>query len=153
MKKIKQSITLVAILMFLATGAFSQTPSNKTEKIKTLLELTGSANLGKQILEQMIGSFKHRTSKIPDSFWETFQEEIDVDGLMTKILPLYDKYYTEADIDGLISFYQSDLGKKVTTSLPLLMKESMEVGEAWGREIGEKVMKKLKEEEEKNKQP
>ncbi|HET8828327.1 MAG TPA: DUF2059 domain-containing protein [Pelobium sp.] len=153
MKKIKQSITFVVILMFLSAGAFSQTSPTKAEKIKTLLELTGSANLGKQMFEQMIGSFKSRVSKVPDSFWETFQKEIDMDGLMAKTIPLYDKYYTEAEIDGLISFYQSDLGKKVITTLPPLMKESMEIGQAWGREIGEKVMKKLKEEEEKNKQP
>jgi len=145
MNKIKHSITFTAILLLFSGGVFSQTLPSKTEKIKTLLELTGSANLGIQMIDQIISSFSSGSSKIPESFWDTFRKEISSDGLLNRIIPIYEKHYTEEDIDGLIKFYQSDLGKKVTASLPVVMQESMQAGQEWGREIAEKAINKLKE--------
>lgn len=151
MKKIQKSLAITAILFLVSFGAFSQTSDSKTAKIKTLLELTGSANLGNQMLDQMIVAFQKNSTKVPEEFWTNFRKEIDMNGFLLKIIPIYDKHYTEADLDGLIAFYQSDVGKKVTATLPAIMQESMEMGQAWGREIGEKVIKKLKTAQEKTK--
>src|SRR5262249_54408515 len=34
------------------------------------------------------------------------------DGLLSRVVPIYAKYYTREDIQGLIAFYQSDVGRK-----------------------------------------
>ena len=35
------------------------------------------------------------------------------------IVPIYDKHFTESDIDGLIAFYRTPVGKKFIKELPL----------------------------------
>ncbi len=52
-------------------------------------------------------------------------------GLEDRIVPLYDKHYTHAEIQSLIKFYKSPLGKKVAELRPQIAKESMVVAEEW----------------------
>lgn len=147
MKTTKKLLLLTAVLLWLSPQVYSQISSDKTEKIKTLLEVTGSAKLGAQISTQLINSLKNSNSKVPEGFWTAFEQEINTENLVKRIIPIYDKYYTEADIDGLIAFYQSELGKKLTSTLPVVMQESLQAGQDWGREIAEKALKKLKDQE------
>ncbi|MFC5683035.1 DUF2059 domain-containing protein [Flavobacterium sp. MAHUQ-51] len=119
--------------------------NSKREKIKHLLELTGSGKLGMQVMDQMMSSFKNSYSTVKQEFWDNFRKEINANDIENLILPVYDKYYTETDIDQLITFYNSPIGKKMINTMPLVMQESMKAGQNWGREIGEKVLARLKE--------
>lgn len=140
MKKI--SITLL-LCGFLTCG-FSQSVT-KTDNIKKLLELTGSGKLGVQVGQSMIGSFKNNYPNVPEAFWNDFLKEFNSDVLINMIIPIYDKFYSESDIKELTEFYQSPLGKKMIATMPQIAQESMQVGQAWGKEIGEKVFANLKE--------
>jgi uncharacterized protein len=61
------------------------------------------------------------------------------------IIPNYDKYYTMEEINKMIEFYQTPLGKKVISTMPQIMQESVQAGQSWGKEVGEKVYNSLKE--------
>ncbi|MEY2868498.1 MAG: hypothetical protein RIR01_953 [Bacteroidota bacterium] len=122
----------------------AQNPT-KTEKIKQLLELSGSGKMGIQVMDQMMSSFKSSYSVVKQEFWEEFKKEINPDDIENMILPIYDKYYTEADIDQLTAFYKSPIGKKMIQTMPLVMRESMVAGQNWGKEIATKVLARLKE--------
>ena len=50
-----------------------------------------------------------------------------------KQIALYAKYFTQADVKGLISFYESDLGRKTVANMPSLMREGGEIGQQSGR--------------------
>lgn len=82
---------------------------------------------------------------MPEDFWNDFLKELNSDVLIKMIIPIYDKYYTESEIKQLTEFYQSSLGKKVIATMPVVVQESMQAGQAWGKEIGEKVYNNLKE--------
>jgi uncharacterized protein len=140
MKKIL--LALLTTLIF--TGAFAQ-DSEKTVHIKKLLDLTGSGKLGVQVMQTMITSFKQSTDSVPDKFWEEMAKEINADTLVSMIIPIYEKYYTDEEILQMIAFYETPLGKKVIATLPFIMKESMEIGQEWGKQVGEKVYLRLKE--------
>ncbi|MFV5693292.1 DUF2059 domain-containing protein [Flavobacterium sp. LT1R49] len=136
--------SITFFLCGLLTSGFSQTIS-KTDNIKNLLELTGSGKLGVQVGESMINSFKKNYPNVPVEFWDNFLKEMNSDTLINLIIPIYDKYYTESEIMQLTEFYQSSLGKKVISTMPLVLQESMQAGQTWGKEIGEKVYNNLKE--------
>ncbi len=138
----KQIITL--LLCSLSFAMFAQS-STKTDKIKKMLELTGSGKLGTQVAKNMIASFKQSYTKVDQAFWDDFEREIKAEDLINLMLPIYDKYYTEEDIDQLIAFYNSPIGKKMTENLPMITQESMMAGQAWGKKIGEKVAERLRE--------
>lgn len=59
---------------------------------------------------------------------ELMQERIDYPALIEEIsYQLYDKYYTEAELEDLVSFYRSAAGKKAIEVGPKLFAESMEL--------------------------
>ena len=127
----------------LAFSAFSQS-NTKNEKIKTLLELTGSAKMGIQAMNSIITSFRSTYPNIPQEFWNEFEKKAKAEDLITLIIPIYEKHYTEEDIDNLIGFYKTPFGKKMIATTPLIMQESMAVGQNWGKKMAEDIVKELK---------
>jgi hypothetical protein len=101
--------------------------------------------MGVQIMNQMISTFKTSHSAINDEFWEELKKEVKAEDFENMILPIYDKYYSESDIDQLIVFYNSPIGKKMISTMPQVMQESMTAGQKLGKEIAEKFIAKLKE--------
>ena len=96
-------------------------------------------------MQNMIVSFKKSFPEAPSDFWDNFVKEVNVEELTSLIIPIYDKNYSDEDINQLIQFYQSPLGKKVISSMPQIMQESMQAGQVWGEKIGTKVVENLKD--------
>ena len=93
----------------------------------------------------MIVTFQKTYPKVDQKIWDELANEIKAEDLIALMIPIYDKYYTEEDVDQLIAFYNTPIGKKSTEVLPAISQESMAAGQAWGRKIGEKIAQKLKE--------
>ena len=74
----------------------------------------------------------------------------NTDGIIQELIKIYSKYYTHQDIKDLLKFYQSDLGKKLISTTPSIVQESMAAGQNWGQNIvpiiQERVGKRLEEE-------
>jgi uncharacterized protein len=58
-------------------------------------------------------------------------------------IELYDKYFTEDEIKGLIQFYQSPLGQKAIKTLPALTQESTARGMQLGQTAAQKAIDRL----------
>ena len=137
---------LLLLLFVVALSATSSAQSNtKTEKVRKLLEVTGSTSLSKQMIDNIVEMYKQSYSDVQQTFWEEFRKEANAEELQSQIIPIYEKYYTEEELTQLIAFYESPLGRKVVQSLPQILQESMKVGEVWGKVLGERVYKKLVE--------
>lgn len=128
----------------LLSKCFTQTTSSK-EHAKMLLEITGSAKLGTQVMRNMISTFKKSMPSVPDIFWEDFLKEAKPEMLIDLLIPVYIKYYSDEELVKLIEFYKTPLGKKVTETLPLIAQDSYTIGAEWGKQISEQVVKKLLE--------
>jgi len=125
----------------------------KEALIQRLLELTGAANMGQQMMDGMITSFRQASPEIPEEFWRNFRNEVDVNSLMQKIKPIYDRYLSEEDLKGLVAFYESPLGRKLISQMPAILRESMAVGQEWGMAAGQRAMQRVEEEKKKLKSP
>jgi len=44
------------------------------------------------------------------------------------------------------AFYETPVGQRVLATTPLVMHESMQIGQTWGRNVAEKLLAELKEE-------
>lgn len=146
----KQTIFVALALALLSVGsAGAQTPSAEEaaalrQDVLKLLELTGSAKLGKQMLDQMLDSFKAMTPGAPAAFWDEVHREFDPQTLIELVIPIYEKHLTHEDIKGMIAFYETPLGRKLIGVLPAIAQESMQAGQQWGLEVAKKVQEKLK---------
>jgi len=122
----------------------------KEADIHRLLDLSGTKAAMTQILEGMEKNIRpmmmnslppgdYRTSLV-DLFFEKFQahSKTEIQHLLDSAVPLYDKYFSDEDIKGLIQFYQTPLGVKALNVLPKLsiemQGEGMKLGEKLGRQ-------------------
>jgi hypothetical protein len=135
----------IVIMMLLLASSSLFAAESKQEDIRTLLELTGAARLGIQIMNQMIEMYKQNMPNVPEKFWSDFMNEVKVEDLIRLIIPIYDKYFTHDDIKELIKFYNTPIGKKVITLLPEITRESISVGQEWGRALGERIKNRLEQ--------
>ena len=84
--------------------------------------------------------------KLIELFFEKFHSKVDSNQLIALIAPVYDKYYTHAEIKSLIQFYESPVGKKVAATMPKVLAESQQAGGQWGRQIGRDSMMEVLQE-------
>ena len=118
---------------------------SKMGAIKRLLEATGGTKMGAAILDNIVTTYRSAGVPLGAAMWDEAVKEANVGALIDAMIPLYHKYYTEQEIEALITFYQSPIGKKTIAVMPMLMQESMLIGQQWGAAIWERVQKKMKE--------
>ncbi len=152
--------TLVVLLSALAVSA--PAPAGETEKdedIRKLLEMTGTLDVGQQMtdtfMRQMVQTLTQARPDIPAGVYEVMREEVNsiiaenLDGFVEMIVPVYSRHFSEQEIKGLLAFYRTELGQKAIRVMPELVRESMVIGELWGRnlapEIRRRVMERLEE--------
>jgi hypothetical protein len=94
--------------------------ADKKEKILKFIEVFGTRDTMKLNFEQIMAAMPPEDAKkLKDAF--------NIDEVIQQLVPLYDKYFTPADLDGFIAFYTSPAGKKLVETIPLIMKESVDV--------------------------
>jgi len=137
------------LLLTLACTTFSNAQTNPAykAKLKRMFEVSGSEKSYKVAIEQMFTMFKQQKTAVPDSVWQQFEGEFlktSLDDLVEMLEPVYVKSLTQDDLQQLIAFYQTPIGMKYANQTPIIMQESMQVGQQWGRKIATEFQDKLK---------
>lgn len=117
--------------------------TSKEVKTKELLELMGATDSMKQMLPVVIEQVKAQYPNVSHSYWDKFKNKIDTNELIDLIVPVYNKYYTEAEIDQLVQFYKTPIGQKVRKVTPQVSVESMQAGQQWGMKIAQEIVQEL----------
>lgn len=147
------ALIFVFILFSCASAATAEIAKEKRQQIEKMLRLTGMEKLLDQMKTQMLSGFRTQMPEVPRTFWDKFEEKMDMRALIEKIIPLYDKYYTLEDLKAVNAFYETKAGQKILSTLPQLMQESMEIGQEWGEKIGKQAADEAEQELRKKKQP
>lgn len=140
---------LILSVFIISTPAFSETPS--AESIKILMQRTGAAKLGHQMMSQMMPSMKKMIPNAPEKFWKDIMTEINSDKIIDLLIPIYQKHLTQSDIKAMNAFYDTPTGKKLMKVQPAIVQESMLVGQQWGQELAQKIMARYQEQAKNNK--
>lgn len=119
--------------------------SEKINHIKELISITGARDVTKQILNQSVDAMKSQFTQVPQKFWDEFRAGVSADELINRLIPIYNKYFTDQDIKQLIAFYQTPLGKKLISVNPQVARDSLIVGQQYGKEVAQTAIQKLKE--------
>lgn len=146
--------TLLSVIIFLISFGNLQSQHQDTleQRIIHLLDVSGSKKGFDVAINQMIDMQKGiYEDELGNEFFEMLREEIINIGredLYELLIPIYKKHFTLEEIEGIIEFQESEIGRKMTDKMPLIMSESMQQGAIWGEELGEKIIKKIIESDE-----
>jgi hypothetical protein len=125
--------------------------------VEHLLEVSGASQMAVQaasmISAQILDQLRSNPS-VPPRAIEVAKDVLDgefkkafaaPDGLMAGIIRVYAKHFTSEDVKALVAFYDTDIGRKLVATMPLLMQESMEVAQQWSTRETPRIARVLNE--------
>ena len=162
-RRFVKSLRLVAacaLTGLCAVGAYAADDISAAhrKKISEFMDVIGLENISRQVsmsvAKQLALGLKQAQPDIDPKAFEIVlsisNEVLDArsDELLKKMVPLFAKRFTEAELDELLAFYRSPIGRKTTEAMPALMQESMELAATEAQssvpEIKEKVSERLR---------
>ena len=70
----------------------------------------------------------------------------DIDTFLEMVVPVYDKHFSEAEIQELIAFYRTPIGKKAIDTMPKITNEIAPLSQQWAISIMPKVQSRIQAE-------
>ncbi|WP_298485309.1 DUF2059 domain-containing protein [uncultured Maribacter sp.] len=122
---------VLGLILFLAVQVQAQEKSALQTKSEELIKLTGASKAFEDAIAQ-IGAGVGADKK------EAYKKEADgtLGEIYDQLGALYAEEFTEEEIDSLISFYHTDLGKKLSVKQLLISQKAMMIGQSWGMKVG-----------------
>lgn len=118
-----------------APAAAAQSGGASAQQVRELMGTMGTKHLMTQMMDQMTAMIARGFPCVPqDKLEAAFGGPQGIDELMNRVVPVYQQHFTTADVEGLEKFYRSPLGQKVLQQMPLIMQQSMQIGQKWGQE-------------------
>ncbi|MFK2905613.1 DUF2059 domain-containing protein [Dyella ginsengisoli] len=140
-KRAWRTLACSAVFALACSPAWAAQASAK--QVRELMDVFGVNRMFQQMNTQMAGMMGQQLPCVPASYWNNFLDEKGMQELSEKMIPIYQRHFSAEDIDGLLKFYRSPLGRKVVAEMPATMAEGMQVGQQWGRERGQAMMEQL----------
>ena len=144
----KKIISTLFFLVALTTLSFGQGEKEYRDALTTMFEVSGSEETFQAAISQMVDLFKQQYSEVDKKTWNELEKEFkktSIEDLVELLIPVYQKYLTLDDLKDLITFYKTPVGQKYAEKTPLIMQESMIIGQQWGIKIGEEFTRKMQE--------
>ncbi|NNC49642.1 MAG: DUF2059 domain-containing protein [Flaviramulus sp.] len=126
-----KKVLLVCLLISTFTLQINaQENSNFKNETVEFLKLTGAGSAFENAIEQ-IGAMVSEENKAA----YIIEANGTLDGLYEKMAELYMAEFTEDEIQELVTFYNTDLGKKLADKQLGLTQKAMMFGQSWGMEV------------------
>ncbi|WP_375578870.1 DUF2059 domain-containing protein [Marivirga tractuosa] len=144
----KKRFLTIALLTLVNLTVFGQVDTEYGKTLQKMFEVSGTEQTYQTVIKQIITMYKQQYPLIELEIWDDLAKEFtktSLNELTDMLVPVYSKYMTIADLEELIKFYETPVGKKFAKNTPLIMQESMQVGQQWGMEISHDFEKKMEE--------
>lgn len=140
----KQLLSLIIVLILSLPLRSQENPLD--QKIKKIMQITGASQRFGLVMDGLIDIEEEKYKTIDSEVWDVFRSELKTRGyteLIELITPIYTKHLTEVEIDAIIAFYESEAGQSMIKKIPMVLQESMAVGEEWGLKFGQQILDKI----------
>lgn len=145
--QMKKVLALAAMTLSITLGAnaYAADQAQASEQsVRELMALTGAGKIGIQVMQNMLASMKKMAPQAPESYWAELMKEANPDELVNLSVPIYQKHFTEEEVQEIIKFYKTPTGQKMLRELPQVMQEGMAAGQQWGQQVAMKALEKIK---------
>ena len=139
---------VLLVVLGVTLGIKCSEPKDYKATLKEMLVVSGSDKTFEMVVPQMIEMMKPQLPQVPGEFWEEMEKEMKntaFNDLVDMLVPIYQEYLTQEDLEEVIKFYQSPAGKKLGSSAPHISMATMQAGQQWGMKLGQKIQAKLQE--------
>jgi hypothetical protein len=150
MKPFLKNITLLAVCFLFTVSARAEEKASPAMKLIDAINFAATAKKSAAtMMEPMIQQLK--ASGLPDEAIAEFKEAsdrflaktFDDPATIVELAKVYEKHFTNKEIEELLVFYQTPVGKKTLVTLPDVMQESMQVGQMFAAKNQEEFQKEI----------
>lgn len=140
---------LVSLVLFFAFAMVAQAQEDKAYEaaMTKMLEVSKSMDAMKQLAPQIIAMTKQQVPNAPQEFWNELEKTMVgmYDEIIKAMIPVYHKYLSLEDIQGIIKFYETPVGQKLADSNTKIAAEAMPIAQKIAMENMQKMMARAKE--------
>lgn len=142
--------SLLVLLLSLPVAAQSpKEQAARLTKAQTLMQVSGAAGIADQTLtlvtrqmEELLaaqnpGREAEITSLVRDHFTPFARAALPE--LSRGIVALYATHFTAAELDQMIAFYRTPAGRKAVSLMPMIIQQSMALGQGWAADVADKA--------------
>ncbi len=156
---------LIILIALLSINAFAQ-EATKDEKLKELVNVMDMDSMLESMYSQMEIMMQNTATEmgvkpseqpIFDEYYSkmtlVMRESMSWEKMESGVIALYGRNFTESEIESMLTFYKSDVGKAILEKMPTIMNESMLLGQELMRDTIPKlqeISKQLAEDLEKS---
>jgi hypothetical protein len=138
-----------------SAGPAGVTPAKEAE-IRKLLELTGAKKnalaFGQQLSQYLRGMMEkslppggEHNKQIEDTLISKLMDRMGSDELIVKLIPIYDKAFSDDDLKGINRFYESPVGRKFLEQTPAVMEEASSASQTWIQQMIPEIIGQMSE--------
>ncbi|MBN8555517.1 MAG: DUF2059 domain-containing protein [Deltaproteobacteria bacterium] len=139
-------------LISISVSAESNSKELQTQKMRNINELmkvTDAEGMGRAAWKQMLEAYQDHFKEVDAKVWKDLEKEANFRELVDSMIPIYDKHFTNDEVEALLKFYKSPAGAKYVKEMPMVQMEAFTIGEAWARKLSDRVMAKIEAAEKK----
>jgi len=133
---------VICLLLLFFVFAQSLVAQSKQQDIRKLVEII-TPNSMADMMQPMLLQYG---VSAPRTFYVNFFSKNNImNDYYNIIIPLYDKYFTQNDINEMLRFYQTPTGRKTLETLGPMMSEAMPLIMIWSQKIAPLLLDELSE--------
>lgn len=158
MNHIAKAAATLLIGASIGLTAASAASAAETERMALATQVFETAGSGDQIdgmidqlAQQMADVLKQQNPQVTAEAQEEFrmrsmeQMKARKEQMMSDIAALYAAKFTEEELQGVLDFYNSDLGKKMLRESPAIQAQARTIGQQWSQNTSTEVYQQLRD--------
>ncbi|WP_420348321.1 DUF2059 domain-containing protein [Pelagibius sp.] len=133
---------LIVALAATASAGAAAAQSTKAEKAREVFQVFQGDGLMEQMFEatfaQINAMARQANPELPNEVGEIIQDEIlaalkeSMPLLMDEMAIIYERVFTEEELDAMLAFYKSPAGQSMIKKMPAMMAETVPLSQRWG---------------------
>ena len=131
----------VAGMLLTTVGVKGQADSFDADIMK-MQQVNGSVATTNSIFPQIVAQFRSSKPDVTDAQWAAMKMDVfdvEVATLNEQLIPVFKKYYTQADIKAIIAFYETPAGMKMAETTPQISMDQMRLTQTWAMGLMTKI--------------
>jgi len=125
----------VALLFFAPADQAADSLSSAALARKVL-----AAKGGERVATQMLDEIIAATNDVPADVWDAVRKQMRPADLVERLVPVYQRNLSDADLEALLQFYTSPAGKRYAEKQPVIVREIVTVEKEWAQKIVQQAL-------------
>ena len=96
-----------------------------------------------RIADSVVTQFRGYHKDLPEELFTRFRAQLDLEEMMNRIQAVYDKNFTDEELDGLIAFYSTPVGQSVLHKQTAIAEQTSATSGEWGEKIGQQLIAEI----------